>query len=73
MRRARRWEALELGPQEYPTDPLVPRFHEAAGCLGPAPRTRLIGVEDADEGCTGWATRLGRAGREWWRRGMRVG
>eukprot|EP00966_Prymnesium_polylepis_P206510 4784657-Prymnesium_polylepis.1 len=32
----------------------------------------LIGVEDA-EGCAGWETRLGRAAREWWRRGVRVG
>ena len=72
MRRARKWELLELCPQEYPSDPLVARFHGAAGCLGVAPPRVLIGLEDL-EGSAGWETRLGRAGREWWRRGLRFG
>ena len=48
MRRARRWEQLELGPLEYPSDPLVVRFHEAAGCSGVTPLLVLIGVEDLE-------------------------
>eukprot|EP00966_Prymnesium_polylepis_P087067 2014793-Prymnesium_polylepis.1 len=63
MRRARRWEQLELGPLEYPSYPLVVRLHEAAGCSGVTPRLVLIGAEDL-EGSDGWETRLGRAGRE---------
>eukprot|EP00966_Prymnesium_polylepis_P222349 5144529-Prymnesium_polylepis.1 len=48
MWRARRWEQLELGPLEYPSDPLVARFHEAAGCSGVTPLLVLIGVEDLE-------------------------
>eukprot|EP00966_Prymnesium_polylepis_P061243 1420649-Prymnesium_polylepis.1 len=53
MRRARRWQAFELGPHEYPTDPLISRCHGAAGCRGSAPQTMLIAV---------WRTWMGKRG-----------